>query len=46
MNFFKVESIFSLSILGVYGVEEYCCYYFVGEVISYLVGFFNIDEEG
>jgi len=46
MNPSKAESILSLSIPGVYGVEEHRRYYPAGEVTSHLVGFSNIDEEG
>lgn len=42
----KAESILSLNIPGVYGVEEHRRYYPAGEVTSHLVGFTNIDEQG
>lgn len=46
VNFDMVDYIKKLKLLGIYLCEEFCWYYFFGEVIVYFIGFINVDSQG
>lgn len=46
VNFDMVDYIKKFKLLGIYLCEEFCCYYLLGEVIVYFIGFINVDSQG
>lgn len=41
-----VDWIVVFKLLGVYQEKEYCCYYLIGDMIVYIVGFIGVDDKG